>query len=73
MVGGDPEECRCQGPAGGLSVSIQENLAREAERRISEAAYNQAKVLDLSHLQLSAVPESIGQLTGLTRLDLSYN
>ena len=45
----------------------------EAERRIANALITQATTLDLSCLDLNALPESIGQLTNLDRLDLSEN
>ncbi len=47
--------------------------AGEAEHRISQAAGNKTRVLDLSGLELTAVPDSIGQLTSLTILDLGDN
>lgn len=53
--------------------TAEDDRAEEAERRISEAARNQARTLDLSLLGLTAVPDAIGQLTGLTRLILTGN
>ncbi|MFG6101585.1 COR domain-containing protein [Leptothoe sp. EHU-05/26/07-4] len=44
---------------------------REAERRIEVARQEGATELDLSNLALTEVPESIGQLTQLDKLDLS--
>ncbi len=45
----------------------------EAERRIQEALLTNATALDLSELQLTSVPESIGQLANLTTLYLAQN
>jgi Leucine-rich repeat (LRR) protein len=53
--------------------TAEEYPAGEAGRRINEAARNQAGVLDLSHLGLSTVPDTIGQLTSLTSLYLGLN
>src|SRR5271165_917630 len=47
--------------------------AEEALRRIEEARERGARTLDLSDHQLSALPESIGQLSGLQELYLSHN
>src|SRR5271165_6093836 len=47
--------------------------AEEALRRIEEARERGARTLDLSDLQLSALPESIGRLSGLQELNLSRN
>lgn len=47
--------------------------AGEAERRIRQAAQDGTGILDLVQLGLTAVPESVGNLTSLTRLDLSGN
>jgi internalin A len=44
----------------------------EAERRIAEAARTRAAILDLSYLGLEALPESLGQLTGLTSINLIF-
>ena len=62
------------GQSGGRSVgNIAEDRDREAERRIADAALAHGSRLDLADLGLTAVPDSIGQLTALTELDLSYN
>jgi internalin A len=45
----------------------------EAERRIRAARITRATKLDLSGLQLTALPESLGQLTQLRILDASFN
>jgi internalin A len=45
----------------------------EAERAIEEARHTGATVLNLSHNQLTSLPESITQLTNLQKLDLSNN
>ena len=52
---------------------IAEDLDREAERRIADVAQAQGSHLDLAGVSLTAVPDSIGQLTALTSLDLSGN
>lgn len=44
-----------------------------AEERIQEAISTQATFLDLGNLKLPRVPESIGQLAQLQRLNLSFN
>ncbi len=46
---------------------------REAERRIEEARRAGARKLNLVGMQLAELPESLGQLTQLQRLDLSAN
>jgi len=46
---------------------------REAERRIADVAQARGSRLDLAGLRLTAIPDSIGQLTTLTSLDLSRN
>jgi len=51
--------------------SPRDPATEEALRRIEEARKIGARKLDLSNLQLSALPESIGQLSGLQELDLS--
>jgi len=43
----------------------------EAERRIAEVLANRSDTLDLSDLGLSALPESLSQLTWLAHLDIS--
>uniref|UniRef100_UPI001951FBCB helix-turn-helix domain-containing protein n=1 Tax=Halomicronema sp. CCY15110 TaxID=2767773 RepID=UPI001951FBCB len=45
----------------------------EAERRIQAAIANQATELDLSGLNLKAVPPELGQLAHLTELSLDQN
>jgi internalin A len=45
----------------------------EAVRRIEEAKKKKSKTLDLSSLELTSVPESIGQLTALQVLNLYSN
>jgi hypothetical protein len=63
-----------QGQAEGWSVgNVAEDLDGEAERRIADVARVHGSRLDLARLGLTAVPDSIGQLTALTNLDLSYN
>jgi Leucine-rich repeat (LRR) protein len=55
-------------------VSVAEGYpAGEAGHRISQAAFNKATILDLSGLELTAVPDSITQLTSLTDLNLHGN
>ncbi len=46
---------------------------KEAQRRIQQAIAEKSPKLDLSRLELSAVPPEIGQLKGLQWLDLSAN
>jgi len=46
---------------------------REAEDRIQKALEDGAVTLDLSGLELTAVPSEITQLTALQELDLSRN
>jgi internalin A len=53
--------------------SVAEGPDREAERRIADIARAHGSRLNLSGLGLTAVPDSIGQLTALTDLNLSYN
>ena len=53
--------------------SIAEGSHTEAERRIADAAQAEGSHLDLSGLGLTAVPDSIGQLTNLTSLSLQDN
>jgi|GEM_PF-939054 len=45
----------------------------EVNRRVAEAASSGARSLDLSSLALDSLPESLFQLTQLTRLDVSDN
>ena len=45
----------------------------ETERRIAHAARARSGVLDLSDLGLSAIPDTLGQLTELTELYLNGN
>lgn len=54
-------------------MSTEDYPPTVAERRINEAAHNQARMLNLSHLGLTAVPDSIGQLTSLTELNIAGN
>jgi Leucine-rich repeat (LRR) protein len=54
------------------------NVARdkayyEAEKKSEEALKSGATILDLSHMKLTELPESIGQLTQLTEMYLSDN
>jgi len=51
----------------------EEGLIAVARRRITRAAREHWRVLQLSRLGLAVLPEAIGQLTGLTTLDLSGN
>ena len=53
--------------------SAAEGSDREAERRIAEVARAHGTGLNLMGLRLTAVPDSLGQLTALTELDLSAN
>ena len=53
--------------------SAVDGPGREAERRIADVAQAHGTHLDLTGLLLTAVPESIGQLTALTILYLSGN
>ena len=53
--------------------SAVEGPGREAERRIADVAQAHGTHLDLTGLLLTVVPDSIGQLTALTSLDLSGN
>ena len=46
---------------------------RTAEKKIEEAGRSGAQKLDLSGLELTAFPQSLGQLTQLQLLDLSKN
>jgi hypothetical protein len=52
----------------------QENEGwRKAIERTEEARQSNATELDLSGLKLTIVPESLGQLANLRKLDLSNN
>jgi hypothetical protein len=53
--------------------SAAEGYVREAERRIADVARTDGIGLNLGHLGLTVVPDSIGLLTALTTLDLSAN
>src|SRR5271163_1500498 len=69
-----PREDNFISQAEGRSVdSIAEGSYREAERRIADAAQARDRPLVLAGLGLTAVPDSIGQLTSLTNLDLQDN
>ena len=46
---------------------------KQAEQKIADALRSGATELDLRSMQLTELPESIGQLTQLTSLDLSSN
>ncbi len=46
---------------------------REAEKKIEEARRKGAKELDLSDMQLTELPESIGELAQLHKLDLGHD
>ena len=48
-------------------------MSKEAKRRIEEAKRTGARMLNLSYLKLTALPESIRQLTALTTLYLRGN
>jgi len=54
-------------------MPVERNSGEMAEQRIKVAAQSKALVLDLSNLQLSRLPDSIGQLGHLRRLNLSNN
>jgi hypothetical protein len=47
--------------------------ATEAETRIATALTEHATILDLSGLDLTALPEALGELAQLQQLDLSHN
>ena len=55
------------------SAAPRKSATQEALLRIEEALKRGAERLDLSNLQLSALPEAIGQLSKLQVLDLSRN
>ncbi|MBI5952078.1 MAG: hypothetical protein HY865_10495 [Chloroflexi bacterium] len=44
---------------------------KQAEQKIQQALQSGATELDLRSMKLTELPESIGQLTQLTKLDLS--
>ena len=46
---------------------------REAKKRIDQAWRTRAKELDLDGMELTELPESLGQLTQLRELNLSSN
>ena len=53
--------------------SVAEGPIEEAERRVADVMQAHGSSLDLTGLGLTAVPDSIGQLTALTTLDLHDN
>ena len=53
-----------------FSVMTHEERYGEAVRRIEDAAGNGSAELSLADLKLTAVPETLGDLTQLSRLDL---
>jgi len=56
-----------------ISLPSPEEGFQEAERRIENALHEGGQVLDLSELNLTALPESIEQLTQLRTLALRDN
>ncbi|MBW4658134.1 MAG: leucine-rich repeat domain-containing protein [Drouetiella hepatica Uher 2000/2452] len=56
-----------------LEEELQDAALAEAKRRIQEAISTEATELDLSGLQLTTVPESLGNLVNLTTLYLYEN
>ncbi len=46
---------------------------KEAEKKIQEALQSRAEILDLRSMKLTELPESIGQLKQLRKLDLSHD
>ena len=53
--------------------SVAEDPVREAERRVADVMQVHGSSLNLTDLGLIAVPDSVGQLTALTTLDLGNN
>ena len=51
----------------------KDNAYKEAEKKIAEALKSGATKLDLSGMELTELPESIGQLTQLQTLNLRNN
>src|SRR6266566_4375098 len=56
-----------------MSAPQDKRGPQEATSRITEAGYSNATSLDLSGLTLTAIPESVAQLSNLQRLNLSDN
>jgi internalin A len=56
-----------------LKEPSRDRATEEALRRIEEARKSGARKLDLSDIELSTLPEAIGQLSKLWELDLSGN
>lgn len=54
-------------------MSSSTDKMREAEKRVRAAIERRSLSLDLSELDLTQFPSSLGQLTQLQELDLSQN
>ncbi|MDE5090782.1 MAG: hypothetical protein O4750_03070, partial [Trichodesmium sp. St18_bin3_1_1] len=54
-------------------TSEQYYISEDVKKRIQEAKYQKLKWLDLSWSELTRLPESITELSNLTRLYLSGN